>query len=580
MQRQAVIGPSGEPYNISQHVTASRIQGLLRAAEAGETRELFALYRDLTSGGSHIQCELNKRKLALLAQPRSELPARKADKDDMQAAAACTQMVSDCENWMDGMSHLQDSCLLPVTVCEKIWRPVQPGEPAAELGMRFTLRRLEPVNPTLLCFKRANPHGASENGSGANGILGQDNEWEPYLKFFTVDAATGQVDYNVQAAYRADPERHVVHRGHLLTGLPDCHGGPMRAVVFWWLLATVARDWFARGMERYAMPFPVGHTDAKNPAAIKLLEDAFAESVKIGGLVVDHETQIELKEIAAQGMADAYERFLNVCNREISKCIVGQTLSAEAQSTGLGSSVGKLHSDVREDIRMFDQLKLAETVRKQIFEQGLRINGFRGQAPKVVWGGLSDADAKLLAEVLDILARAGFEPTDEAIPTLSERVGFEIQRSAKAARAINGTDVTDAPGSLPLADGAKAAKDKKDLEGLISPRVRSRLAALSAQSGMADSLGVPASWLNPVRDFLEELQRKAADATLSEEDLLDFMDAAAKRVPELFRDMDVDALAKVLEAGMGDAVVSEVRRKTRHGPAKAAGATAATSAAN
>lgn len=163
---------------------------------------------------------------------------------------------------------------------------------------------------------------------------------------------------------------------------------------------------------------------------VTLLEQAFALSTKIGGLVVDHNTQVELKEIAATGMADAYERFINVCNREISKLVVGQDLSAAAAPTGLGSGVAALQSGVREDIRMFDQAKLAETVSRQLFAQFLQINGLPGSPPKPVWGGLSDADAKTLADLLVSLSQAGFEPTDESIPTLNDRFGFAVQRKA------------------------------------------------------------------------------------------------------------------------------------------------------
>jgi phage gp29-like protein len=129
-------------------------------------------------------------------------------------------------------------------------------------------------------------------------------------------------------------------------------------------------------------------------------------------------------------MADAHEKFINVCNREISKLVVGQTLSSDAQSTGLGSSVGKLHSDVREDIRQWDQVKLGETVRKQIFEPFLRMNGLKGAAPTPAWGGLSEDQAQVFAVTLNTLKQAGFEPTEEAIPTVSDRMGFPVQRVA------------------------------------------------------------------------------------------------------------------------------------------------------
>lgn len=444
--RKAKVALQYETANLSSNATVSSIQSALRSAEGGETRELFGLYRDLTAGGSHIQAELNKRKLAVLAQPMSVLPADKGKREDMEAAAAVTQMIAGCENWMDGLTHLLDSCLWPVAVVEKIFAPSAEGQVASGAPrLRYGLRRLEVVNPAVLCFRR--PYGAQWEPRNTRNTQNEEpakagapgEEWESDLRFYSTDAE-GRINWSYDATYGAERSRHIIHRGHLLVGLRDCWGGPMRAVVFWWLLGTLGRDWFARGMERWGMPVPVGHTDAKDPQAVELLQSAFSLSTKIGGLVVDHDTQIELKEIAAAGLADAHERFLNVCNREISKLIVGQELSSTAQPTGLGSGVANLQSDVREDIRMFDQIKLGETLRQQLFEPFLRINGLRGAAPKPVWGGLSDEDAKTLAELLDILARAGWEPTDEAVPTISERLGFPVQRKAPAGLGQDGQD--------------------------------------------------------------------------------------------------------------------------------------------
>jgi hypothetical protein len=567
--RKARIAMESEMPNLSGNATVSSIQSALRAAEGGETRELFGLYRDLTAGGSHIQAEFNKRKLAMLAQPKSVLPADKAKAEDVKAAAAVTQMIADCENWNDGITHLLDSCLWPVAVVEKIFRPVEPGEPAAVLGLKFTLKRLEIVNPTLLCFRKPYQSGwraAGKMPASPSGVVTAD-AWEPDLRFWTTDEE-GRILFDYERTYSADRVRHVVHRGHLLVGMRDCWGGPMRAIVFWWLLSVLARDWFGRGMERWGSPFPVGRTDAKNPAAVDMLREAFSLSTKVGGLVVDHETQVELKEIAASGMADAYEKFLNVCNREISKVIVGQTASAEAQSTGLGSSVGDLHSDVRQDIRMFDQMRMGDTLKSQLFRQCLAVNGIQANVPDIVWGGLSDEDAKALAEVLNILSTAGFEPTDEAIPTLSERLGFEIQRKAPPPTPLSFGEVRSSKFEVRSEEdeedkGQKADPETEKLMVTLPPRVRGHLALLSQQGRMADALGVPATWLNPLRDFLEEIQVKASDKSLSEQDLMQFLDEAIKRVPELFKDMDLDELAKVMEAGMGESVLQEVRRQVR-----------------
>ncbi len=538
---RAKVSNQYEYPNVSANATVTTVQSAIRAAEAGDTRQLFALYRDLSIGGSHVQAEFNKRKLALLAQPHAILPADKTKPDDVNAALAVTQMIADADNWNDGLTHLLDSALWPVTAAEKLFRARNlPTDMPTAVPLRFTLRKIEPVNPTLLCFQKPYVGRAAlpRRSEADQQVSPTDIEpWESDLRFYSTDA-DGRINYGYEQTYPVDPVRHIIHRGHLLAGIRDNWGGPMRAIVFWDLLSKLGRDWFARGMERFGMPFPVGRTNAKDRQAVDFLSEAFSLATKIGGLVVDHDTQVELIEAAASGMADAHDKFISICHREISKVIVGQTLSAEAQPTGLGSGTSALQGDVRQDIRLFDCIKLGETLQKQLFATFLQINGLRGAPPKIVWGGLSDEDAKSFAELLNVLSQAGFEPTDKALPTMNERLGFEIQRKM-AAPPVTGSA------------GAGAG---------LPQTFRARLATYSSQVKIADNLGVPPAWLNPLRDFLAELENKAADQTISEKDLLNFLDAAVARVPELFQEMNVDELAKVLEAAMGNSVLEEVRR--------------------
>src|SRR5512145_2392848 len=80
--RQSSVALRAEPPNATRGATVESVQSALRAAEAGETRLLFALYRDLVLSGSHVQAEFNKRKLAVLAQPHAILPADKEQPED------------------------------------------------------------------------------------------------------------------------------------------------------------------------------------------------------------------------------------------------------------------------------------------------------------------------------------------------------------------------------------------------------------------------------------------------------------------------------------------------------------------
>lgn len=456
------LGPRFEPNNISARATMRDVQSALRQAESGDPTSLFRFYRDSLLGDDHISGEFDKRKLAVLGQPLTVLPEDKENADDIMAASACLRAQSDCENWADGLKALLNSALWPVSVVENIYRaadprPVRykmPGEnsrASKSFNLQYTLKRLEMVNPLLYCYRHAYLVGGVGLGTSTpiqQAQLGDINarstpdggnvpwyainldDFEPFLRLWPIDDQ-GRIIYDASRASKLDPDRHIVHRGHLLTEQKDNWGGPFRSILPWWLLRILGRDWFARFMERYGSPFPVGKTNAEDEQAVALLREAFENSVKIGGLVIDENDSVELQEAAVQGGAEGHERFHNVCNNAISRRIVGQDLSASAKATGMGSGVADLQANVREDIRLFDQSSLGGTCEGQVFRNLLKFNGLKGRV-KVVWGGLSDEDAKTFADLLKTLNESGWEPTDEAIPTLQERFGIPVQRKAQS----------------------------------------------------------------------------------------------------------------------------------------------------
>ena len=133
---------------------------------------------------------------------------------------------------------------------------------------------------------------------------------------------------------------------------------------------------------------------------------------------------------AASGDAsNSHERFITICNQEISKLIVGQTLSSNASPTGeLGGGTANLQGEVRDDIRKADAKSLAATFRGQLFEQLLAINGHTGRAPKILFGSESAREQSTTLSLIGKLHEAGLEPDDDALDTLSERIGFGIRR--------------------------------------------------------------------------------------------------------------------------------------------------------
>jgi phage gp29-like protein len=393
-RRLATVSGDQEPPALALNMDAGRIMAIIAAAEGGYTRDLFALYRDMLLADSHLQSEFAKRKLAVLGDVLSLRPADKKRPDDESAAQSVRAAIAACPGWRAANAHLLNASLYPVAIVEKVFRPTPTG---------YSIAALVPVPYQLLDYTRGK------------------------MRIYDVDPATGNI---MASAQEPDPARYIVHRGHLLSA-PDNWGGPMRSVLFWWLLSTMSREWWARFLERYGSPFMVG-TFADDEGR-SILERAFSLATRLGGLVVSDGTKAEIKQAAASDSGEAYKAFIDLCQREKSKLVVGQTLSSEAQPTGLGSGTANMQEGVRQDIRKFDAAMLSDTLRDQLITQYCRANRLTGCPPSIMWGADSNEEIRGTLSLLGSITTAGLEVSDDAIPVLSERIGFGLQRKSGGA---------------------------------------------------------------------------------------------------------------------------------------------------
>ncbi len=473
--RLTFVNSKSEPYSQLDFMDADRLQMVLRSAIGGSTRWLFALYRDMILTSAHLQTELGKRKLAVLGDVMRVAPFDKTNAADVAAAKFCeqqinalcsrqvklveSQRVTTMTSWRRACSHALDSCLWPVAILEKVFEPD---------GTGYKLAELVPVPYHLLDYAEGylRIQLCDENGSP----LGEFSD--------------------------PDPDRYLVHRGHLLTS-PDNFGGPMRSLVWLWLLSTMSLEWWGRFLDRFGSPFLLGKFEQNDDVGRGILERAFSFAVKIGGLVVSRDTEVEVKEAAAKGEA-GYGTFVAHCQGEMSKLVLGQTLSATATSTGLGSGVANLQSEVRDDIRKFDAIMLGETLRDQLLAQLCQINGLPGRPPKIIWGSESPAELTATGTMLKSFYDAGMEVDDAGLEPLSDRVGLPIRRRAPSASPFPATaalaalgatfqvgdlDAVAAAGAADLAQafrGPRAALARIIRESTSAADCESRLRAFTA----------------------------------------------------------------------------------------------------
>lgn len=383
-----------DPPSLAATLDVDLLHGILDEAQSGNTQRLFAVYRDLVLGSSHGQSEFNTRKLAVVGEQPIFEPADKKLPVSVAACDLISLLWTEYPGGRQAVTHLLDASLWPVSLVEKTFKP------SARPGFRFEIAGLRPV-----------PYHLLDYSEGRLRIQDVSPQGFPLGTF-----------------HEPDPRRYIMHRGHLMTSIPDNFGGPMRAALFWWLFATMDRDWWIRFLERFGAPFIVGKYDPSDDGSRGLLKTAFSAATRLFGLVVSRGTEVEVHSVSATNHGDAFERFHDVAKRELSKLILGQTMTSEAQAGGIGGTQAQVHDGVRGDIRKFDALALSDTLRHQLFRQLLDINGYVGvPAPTVSWGA-DPADAKTLAETIKTLYEAKLRPIGASLADISHDLGFQIER--------------------------------------------------------------------------------------------------------------------------------------------------------
>lgn len=494
---RVVVRGHQQPAALAHTMTVDTLHGMLRSAESGDCTQLFGLYRDILATHAHTQAEFSKRKLAVLGDPLTLLSP---DPENALAVARDAEVqahLMDRPGCIQFLSHCLDSTLYPVALAERSYQV------SGRLGWRYEIAELRPVPHIHLAW----PYGVFS-------IKDTDDDGH-FLGTFT------------EPSYR----NHIVHRGHLLASVPDWWGGPMRAIIFWWLFATMDRDWWARFLDRFGSPFLVGKYDVADDRARYELQDAFSAATRLFGLAVSKDTDITMEQANSSGGGDAFEKFHAVANREISKVIVGQTLSAEGQNLGLGGGQASAQSDVREDIRKYDAFSLGHTIRTQILAPLWKLNGWTTPLPSVSFGAVSEEQADLTGDLVSSLYSAGIELSDDGLQKLSRKLALGLRRMITP---MNPVALSAIP-AVPLITSV------------------SRRAARQRQArGAVDSLVAAAS------PKLARIMSLRADEIASAIDGADSPEAAAAAVASLTASYDPAIAADLISSVLSSAAVNAV----------------------
>ena len=120
--------------------------------------------------------------------------------------------------------------------------------------------------------------------------------------------------------------------------------------------------------EKYGMPCLVGkHPRGASKEDIEKLADMLESMVTDAIVVIPDDSSVEIKEAGGKGAsADIYNKLIDKMDAQISKAILGQTLTSDSGQGNGSYALGKVHAGVRQDIVDSDKRIVEKTINQLI----------------------------------------------------------------------------------------------------------------------------------------------------------------------------------------------------------------------
>ncbi len=168
-------------------------------------------------------------------------------------------------------------------------------------------------------------------------------------------------------AYREFPYTNFL----LEVGESDSYGLLMKAAQYVIYKRGGFGDW-AQYCELFGMPFRVAKYDGYDEKTRGELEGALKAAGSAAYIVIPKEAELHFIQNNTTGSAILYDMLVDSCNKELSKLVLGQTMTTEA--TGAYAQA-KIHLEVEMEIHYSDKLFVKNILNEKLIPL-LRIHGF------------------------------------------------------------------------------------------------------------------------------------------------------------------------------------------------------------
>lgn len=381
---------SGYP---SQGLTPLRLAEIFKEADQGDVYRQAELFEEMEEKDGHLSAELLKRKNAVNSLDFDVIPyeegartsamrGRKKVKAD-RVCDFCRDVIFSMPSFEDALFDLLDAIGKGMAVSWLKWEMD---------GGRAVVTGLEWIHQKRLSFLE---------------------DFVP--KLITEENLMGEEIRPFQVVYH----RHKARSGY------DTRAGMLRVCAWMYLFKNYAiKDWVAFA-EVFGMPLRLGKYD---PGATKDDKDALITAIQSLGSdaagIISKNTAIEFVETVKGATKDnVYDALADFCNREISKAVIGATLTTDVGDSG-SYAASKTHNEVRLDLVKSDAWSLANTLRMQLLRPLVGFNfGWDTPVPWFRFYLQEPEDLNVLSEVYRNLSDIGQPISMEHV---SERFGVPL----------------------------------------------------------------------------------------------------------------------------------------------------------
>lgn len=355
----------------SNGLTPEKLAAIFREADAGDVLRQMELFEEMEEKDPHLFSQLQTRKNAVTGLDY-EINPFSDDPRDKEIAEFVKEQIKALENFEEIQLDLLDSIGKGFAVSEIIWGYDEGHVVIEDIRSRHQKRFFwDSIDDSFKVRTLEHPEG----------ILLPENKF-------------------------------ILHRYKARSGHPS-RAGVLRVVAWMYLFKNYdVKDWVSFA-EVFGLPLRLGkyQPGASEDDKAALMRALVTIGSDGAGIIPDG-TMIEFITTEKTSTTDLYEKLARYCDEQISKAVLGQTLTSD--SGGGSYAQSKTHNEVRHDLTVADCKALASTLRRFLIRPLVLYNfGEDKRIPYIKYDFEEAGDLEQDAQIIGTL----IEKTGLKVPT-------------------------------------------------------------------------------------------------------------------------------------------------------------------